>query len=106
MRHPVQTLSEGELRRAGGGGRRLRRERRRRWEAFCRSKPPGQLDLIERYTPRSIRAESIAMAVGSRRMRLERRRARALLLGALMLRRALLQAFPSCHSSLWLYGVP
>lgn len=44
---------------------------------------------------------------GGKRIRRERRRrARALLLGALELRWALLQADPMCHGSLWRYGTP
>lgn len=104
--HPVRTLTVGELEAAGSGGKRLRRELRRRWDLYCRCKPPGHLELIPRYTPRSIRRETIANATGVRRWRLERRRARALLLGALELRVALLLALPEYRSSLWLYGVP
>lgn len=102
----LAALSDSELAALGGGGRRIRRERHDRWERFCRMKPPGHLDLIRRFTPRSIRLEAIAAETGHRRWRLERRRARALLLGALKLRAALLEAIPACASSLWLYGVP
>ena len=57
---------------------------------------------------RALSAAELARAgSGGRWLRRERRRrARALLLGALELRWALLQAFPACHSSLWLYGLP
>lgn len=110
----VRLLSDAELRRAAadGGGRAVRAELRRRWDLFCLSKPPGHLAIVERpYYWRRRRyvtcAELAAAGHGGRWIRQERRRrARALLLGALELRSALLVAFCSTHSSLWLYGRP
>jgi len=113
-KHPVETLTVAELGAAGMGGKRLRRELRRRWDAFVRSKPPGHLAVRERDFPWYWRrrrgvtcAELDAAGSGGRWIRAERlRRARGLLLGALELRAALLEASPACASSLWLYGIP
>lgn len=87
-------------------GRRLRREHHDQRLRFLRSKPPGHLAIIPRRMPWHLRDAVIEAATPARRARLERRRARALLLGALRLRIALLEAIPECASSLWLYGVP
>lgn len=110
----METLTAAELEAAGPGGKRLRRERVRRWRLYCCSKPPGHLAINEAAFPwywhrrRGVTcAELDAAGPGGRWIRQERRRrARALLLGALVLRKALLQSFANCASSLWLYGVP
>lgn len=112
--HPVRALSAAELAVAAcesdGGGKALRREIDRRWQLLHSSKPPGHLAIIERpwYWRRRrgvTCAELAAAGDGGRWIRAERRRrARALLLGALELRAALLECWPTARSSLWLHG--
>lgn len=119
-------LTDAELARAGDGGRRVRKERAAARARALASKPAGHLAIIERPTAiwgpswlpmgrihrgvelRALTAAELAAAgPGGRWLRRERRRrARALLLGALELRWSLLQCFPSCRSSLWSFGVP